>query len=90
MFYIFALCNLCFHDLLRYYFQVLANVAYIIIESTEEGSSEYYLWKDILFLVDLICCGAILFPVVWSVFSFVNCASASLLLGQGRRKVFAH
>ncbi|KAG8014599.1 hypothetical protein GBF38_003147 [Nibea albiflora] len=46
--------------------QVLANVAYIIIESTEEGSSEYYLWKEILFLVDLICCGAILFPVVWS------------------------
>jgi len=49
--------------------QVLANVAFIIIESTEEGSSEYYLWKEILFLVDLICCGAILFPVVWSVCS---------------------
>lgn len=46
--------------------QVLANVAYIIIESTEEGSSEYNLWKEIVFLVDLICCGAILFPVVWS------------------------
>lgn len=48
--------------------QVLANVAYIIIESTEEGSSEYNLWMEILFLVDIICCGAILFPVVWSVF----------------------
>uniref|UniRef100_A0A674C0I2 G protein-coupled receptor 108 n=1 Tax=Salmo trutta TaxID=8032 RepID=A0A674C0I2_SALTR len=47
--------------------QVLANVAYIIIESTEEGSSEYTLWKKVLFLVDLICCGAILFPVVWSI-----------------------
>uniref|UniRef100_A0A3P8Y551 GOST seven transmembrane domain-containing protein n=1 Tax=Esox lucius TaxID=8010 RepID=A0A3P8Y551_ESOLU len=47
--------------------QVLANVAYIIIESTEEGSSEYALWKEVLFLVDLICCGAILFPVVWSI-----------------------
>ncbi|OXB73516.1 UNVERIFIED_CONTAM: hypothetical protein H355_012483 [Colinus virginianus] len=44
--------------------QVLANVAYIIIESTEEGTSEYGLWKEILFLVDLLCCGAILFPVV--------------------------
>lgn len=51
--------------------QVLANVAYIIIESTEEGSSEYNLWKEILFLVDLICCGAILFPVVWSVSALV-------------------
>ncbi|CAL8333854.1 unnamed protein product [Merluccius merluccius] len=47
--------------------QVLANIAFVIIESTEEGSSEYGLWKEILFLVDLICCGAILFPVVWSV-----------------------
>lgn len=57
--------------------QVLANVAYIIIESTEEGSSEYYLWEEILFLVDLICCGAILFPVVWSV-CVVSIVSATL------------
>ncbi|XP_078285647.1 protein GPR108 [Rhinoraja longicauda] len=48
-------------------FQVLANTAYIIIESTEEGTTDYALWKEILFLVDLICCGAILFPVVWSI-----------------------
>ncbi|XP_051560809.1 protein GPR108-like [Myxocyprinus asiaticus] len=47
--------------------QVLANVAYIIIEETEEGASEYALWREILFLVDLICCGAVLFPVVWSI-----------------------
>ncbi|KAF4118004.1 protein GPR108 [Onychostoma macrolepis] len=47
--------------------QVLANVSYIIIEETEEGSSEYALWREILFLVDLICCGAVLFPVVWSI-----------------------
>nr|XP_006819044.1 PREDICTED: protein GPR107-like [Saccoglossus kowalevskii] len=47
--------------------QVLANVAYIIIESSEEGQSEYYMWKEIFILVDLLCCGAILFPVVWSI-----------------------
>lgn len=47
--------------------QVLANVSYIIIEETEEGASEYTLWREILFLVDLICCGAVLFPVVWCV-----------------------
>ncbi len=55
-------CNVI---LLVLWYQVLANVAYIIIESTEEGSSEYGLWMEILFLVDLLCCGAILFPVVW-------------------------
>ena len=53
--------------LTRSVLQVLANIAFIIIESGEEGSSEYALWKEILFLVDLLCCGAILFPVVWSV-----------------------
>ncbi|XP_058861457.1 protein GPR107-like [Acipenser ruthenus] len=47
--------------------QVLANMSYIIMESTEEGTTEYGLWKEILFLVDLLCCGAILFPVVWSI-----------------------
>uniref|UniRef100_A0A9L0TS92 G protein-coupled receptor 108 n=1 Tax=Equus caballus TaxID=9796 RepID=A0A9L0TS92_HORSE len=47
--------------------QVLANVAYIVLESREEGASDYGLWKEILFLVDLICCGTILFPVVWSI-----------------------
>uniref|UniRef100_A0A8C7J175 G protein-coupled receptor 107 n=1 Tax=Oncorhynchus kisutch TaxID=8019 RepID=A0A8C7J175_ONCKI len=36
--------------------QVLANVAYIILESTEEGTTEYGLWKEVLFLVDLLCC----------------------------------
>ncbi|XP_042621603.1 protein GPR108-like isoform X3 [Cyprinus carpio] len=47
--------------------QVLANVSYIIIEETEESASEYTLRREILFLVDLICCGAVLFPVIWCV-----------------------
>ncbi|XP_046391481.1 protein GPR107 [Ischnura elegans] len=47
--------------------QVLANVAEIIIEESEEGDLEYRRWRDIFILVDLICCGAILFPVVWSI-----------------------
>uniref|UniRef100_A0A672KGZ1 Protein GPR107-like n=1 Tax=Sinocyclocheilus grahami TaxID=75366 RepID=A0A672KGZ1_SINGR len=72
--------------------QVLANVAYIIIESTEEGSSEYGLWMEILFLVDLLCCGAILFPVVWSIRhlqeSSVTDGKAAINLAQ--LKLFRH
>uniref|UniRef100_A0A665T402 GOST seven transmembrane domain-containing protein n=1 Tax=Echeneis naucrates TaxID=173247 RepID=A0A665T402_ECHNA len=68
--------------------QVLANVAYIIIESTEEGSSDYYLWKEILFLVDLICCGAILFPVVWSV--CVCLCGSSTAMNLEKLKLFRH
>lgn len=48
-------------------FQILANTANIIIEESEEGDIERRTWNDILILVDLICCGAILFPVVWSI-----------------------
>ncbi|XP_044731756.1 protein GPR107 [Chrysoperla carnea] len=47
--------------------QVLANVADIIIAESEEGDMEHKTWLNIFVLVDLMCCGAILFPVVWSI-----------------------
>ncbi|XP_071359572.1 protein GPR108 isoform X2 [Trachinotus anak] len=72
--------------------QVLDNVAFIIIESTEEGSSEYYLWKQILFLVDLICCGAILFPVVWSIRHLQEASSTDgkAAMNLEKLKLFRH
>ncbi|GAB6021889.1 hypothetical protein CHUAL_006055 [Chamberlinius hualienensis] len=47
--------------------QILDNVAAIIMEESEEGDSAYFTWKDVFILVDLLCCGAILFPVIWSI-----------------------
>ncbi|GJQ79418.1 hypothetical protein Trydic_g16277 [Trypoxylus dichotomus] len=47
--------------------QVLANMAEIILEESEEGAREYRAWQDVFILVDLLCCGFILFPVVWSI-----------------------
>jgi len=47
--------------------QILANVASIMIDSTEEGKAQYKTWNQIFILVDLICCGTVLFPVVWSI-----------------------
>ncbi|XP_077380320.1 protein GPR108 [Festucalex cinctus] len=72
--------------------QCLSNVAYIIIESTEEGSSEYPLWKEILFLVDLICCGAILFPVVWSIRHLQEASSTDgkAAMNLEKLKLFRH
>lgn len=46
--------------------QVLANVAEIIIDESEEGAVEHRIWR-VVFILDLLCCGAILFPVVWSI-----------------------
>ncbi|KAL6463576.1 hypothetical protein MHYP_G00279670, partial [Metynnis hypsauchen] len=72
--------------------QVLANVAYIIIESTEEGSSEYGLWMEILFLVDLLCCGAILFPVVWSIrhLQEASATDGKAVINLAQLKLFRH
>ncbi|XP_067106508.1 protein GPR107 [Osmerus mordax] len=72
--------------------QVLANVAYIIIESTEEGTTEYGLWKEILFLVDLLCCGAILFPVVWSIRHLQEASSTDgkAAINLAQLKLFRH
>ncbi|KAF6202004.1 hypothetical protein GE061_004400, partial [Apolygus lucorum] len=44
--------------------QVLANVVKIIFDESEEGDAEHKTWLDVFMLVDLLCCGAILFPVV--------------------------
>ncbi|XP_021100506.1 protein GPR108 isoform X7 [Heterocephalus glaber] len=72
--------------------QVLANVAYIIIESREAGASDYGLWKEILFLVDLICCGAILFPVVWSIRHLQDASGTDgkVLVNLAKLKLFRH
>ncbi|TRY86140.1 hypothetical protein DNTS_030205 [Danionella cerebrum] len=71
---------------------VLANVAYIIMEETEEGSSEYALWREILFLVDLICCGAVLFPVVWSIRHLQEASSTDgkAAINLEKLKLFRH
>ncbi|EEB19259.1 protein GPR107 precursor, putative [Pediculus humanus corporis] len=47
--------------------QVLANIAKIIIDESEEGDAEQQTWWDIFILVDILCCGAIMFPVVWTI-----------------------
>lgn len=46
--------------------QVLANVALIITEETMPGSNNWIVWLYIFRAVDIICCGAVLFPIVSS------------------------
>lgn len=47
--------------------QVLDNIAMIVIEETAPGSMGWLTWRDLLHLVDIICCCAILMPIVWSI-----------------------
>jgi len=72
--------------------QILANVAQIIIEETEEGQSQYTTWKEIFILVDLLCCGAILFPVVWSIRHLQEASQTDgkVAINLAKLKIFRH
>ncbi|KAK0180608.1 hypothetical protein PV327_002973 [Microctonus hyperodae] len=72
--------------------QVLANVAEIIIEESEEGDVEHKTWRDVFILVDLLCCGAILFPVVWSIRHFSESANTDgkAAINLQKLKLFRH
>ncbi|XP_011145733.1 protein GPR107 isoform X2 [Harpegnathos saltator] len=72
--------------------QVLANVAEIIIEESEVGNLEHQTWRDIFILVDLLCCGAIIFPVVWSIKHLEEAARTSdkAAITLRKLKLFKH
>lgn len=47
--------------------QVIDNIAMIVLEETSPGSQGWLTWRDILHIVDILCCLAILLPIVWSI-----------------------
>ena len=47
--------------------QVLNNIAIVVLASEAEGESAYDDWSAILHLLDILCCCAVLIPIVWQV-----------------------
>uniref|UniRef100_A0A5B7BKF9 Protein GPR107-like n=1 Tax=Davidia involucrata TaxID=16924 RepID=A0A5B7BKF9_DAVIN len=47
--------------------QVVANVAQVVLDETGPFGQDSYTWKQVFLLVDVICCCAVLFPIVWSI-----------------------
>ncbi|KAH7420822.1 hypothetical protein KP509_13G024500 [Ceratopteris richardii] len=47
--------------------QVLANIATVVIGETGFSDKNWLTWTQLLLLVDVICCCAVLFPIVWSI-----------------------
>ncbi|KAK6195472.1 hypothetical protein SNE40_000897 [Patella caerulea] len=72
--------------------QVLEQVAWVIIEESDEGQFRYTTWKQIFFVVDLLCCGAILFPVVWSIrhLQEASAVDGKAAMNLNKLKLFRH
>lgn len=47
--------------------QVLANLASIVIGETGPFIKDWVTWNQLFLLVDIVCCCAIIFPIVWSI-----------------------
>ncbi|CAA7391286.1 unnamed protein product [Spirodela intermedia] len=47
--------------------QVIANIALVVLDENPFATSGSISWKQIWLLVDVICCCAVLFPIVWSI-----------------------
>jgi hypothetical protein len=47
--------------------QVVANIAQVAIDESGPFAQDWVTWKQIFLLVDVVCCCAVLFPIVWSI-----------------------
>ncbi|KAG0460650.1 hypothetical protein HPP92_020947 [Vanilla planifolia] len=47
--------------------QVVANIAQVVIDESGPFARDWVTWKQVFLLVDVICCCAVLFPIVWSI-----------------------
>uniref|UniRef100_A0ACD5XRC7 Uncharacterized protein n=1 Tax=Avena sativa TaxID=4498 RepID=A0ACD5XRC7_AVESA len=47
--------------------QVVANIAQVVIDESGPYARDWVTWRQIFLLVDVVCCCAVLFPIVWSI-----------------------
>jgi NADH:ubiquinone oxidoreductase subunit 3 (subunit A) len=47
--------------------QVVNNIALTVLSNETEGEGSYERWTAIMHLVDIVCCCAVLIPIVWQV-----------------------
>ncbi|XP_077300928.1 protein GPR107 [Arctopsyche grandis] len=72
--------------------QVIANVAEIIIDESEEGAVQYNAWSYTFILLDLMCCTTIIFPIIWSIKHLQDASTTDgkALINLRKLKLFKH
>jgi G protein-coupled receptor 107 len=47
--------------------QVVANVAIVVTDELTPAAPTWVSWRDVWHVVDILCCCAVLFPIVWAI-----------------------
>lgn len=47
--------------------QVFSNIASVVIDETGPFAKDWATWKQLLLIVDIVCCCAVLLPIMWSI-----------------------
>ena len=64
--------------------QVIENIASAVIGETGPAGRDWLAWNQIFLLVDVICCCAVFFPIIWSI---RNLREASKTDGKAARNL---
>ncbi|KAL6651015.1 hypothetical protein ACP70R_009940 [Stipagrostis hirtigluma subsp. patula] len=64
--------------------QVIENIASAVIGETGPAGKDWLAWNQIFLLVDVICCCAVFFPIIWSI---RNLREASKTDGKAARNL---
>lgn len=64
--------------------QVFSNIASIVLAETGPSTKDWFTWEQAFLLIDIICCCAIIFPIVWSI---KNLREASKTDGKAARNL---
>lgn len=47
--------------------QIIDNIIMAIIDESEFAEQRYYFWVEVFMFLDLVCCVAIILPIIWSI-----------------------
>lgn len=64
--------------------QVIENIAAVVIGETGPAEPDFLTWNQIFLTVDIICCAAVFFPIIWSI---KNLREASKTDGKAARNL---
>jgi len=67
--------------------QAMVNIAMVVFDETTPGSVGWLHWRDILHLLDMVCCCMILLPIVWSIRHLRSAAGEDSKDGKAARSM---